>query len=378
MIRTVLKYLMPLLLGITVLLAALYLDATPRIYVEDAPSAQTRQEETLSQTQPATEQAQPSTEPAQPEQTQPQEERFTLTFLGDCTLGCHTAHTHAGYGFLMTVEQDYAYPFRNVAEYLKEDDFTLANLEGTLCDTGSPVGMRYSFRGPVDYVNILTENSIEAVSLANNHANDYGPSGYAQTKEVLEGASVPYVERDGSALISLENGLTIGLYAAVYYAFDEADMVSEIAALRQAGADLVIFVPHWGDEGCYDAKPEQIDLAHKAIDAGADIVCGSHPHVLQPIEEYHDGIIYYSLGNFCFGGNIYPDDYDTAVLQQEVIRAADGTVSLGELTIIPCSISSMENRNNYQPTPYAEDSEAYARVLRKLDGTFEGSNLRVS
>ena len=369
MIRTILKYLAPMLLGIAVFLAALYLDSTPRIYVEDAwPTEAWQSPDDAAETEP--------TKTAPPE-TEPQEERFTLTFLGDCTLGCHTAHTHAGYGFLLTVGQDYAYPFRNVAEYLKNDDFTLANLEGTLCDTGSPVGMRYSFRGPVDYVNMLTENSIEAVSLANNHANDYGPSGYAQTKEVLEDAEVSYVERDSSTLIPLENGLTIGLYAAVYHGFDEADMVSEIAALREAGADLVIFVPHWGDEGSYDQKQEQIDLGHKAIDAGADIVCGSHPHVLQPIEEYNGGLIYYSLGNFSFGGNGYPKDYDSALLRQEIIRDQDG-VRLGRLQIVPVNVSSVADRNNFQPTPYEEGTQEYHRVMSKLDGSFSGPNLKIN
>ena len=114
-----------------------------------------------------------------------------------------------------------------------------------------------------------------------------------------------------------------------------------------------------------------------AIDAGADIVFGTHPHVLQPIEYYADGVIYYSLGNFSFGGNGAPDDYDTALLQQEVIRQPDGTVELGELTRIPACISSIPERNNFQPTPMEPGSEAYDRVLSKLDGSFAGPNLKI-
>ena len=112
-----------------------------------------------------------------------------------------------------------------------------------------------------------------------------------------------------------------------------------------------------------------------AIDAGANIVWGHHPHVLQPIEEYNGGIIYYSLGNFAFGGNSVPKDHDTAVLQQEIIREPDGSIHLGKLTIIPCSVSSIKERNNFQPTPYEEGSEEYKRVLSKLDGTYGGPNL---
>ena len=86
--------------------------------------------------------------------------------------------------------------------------------------------------------------------------------------------------------------------------------------------------PHWGVEGSYRPTQEQMDLAHAAIDAGADIVWGSHPHVLQPIEEYKDGLILYSMGNFCFGGNGAPEDLDTVLIQQEVVKTPDGRVSL--------------------------------------------------
>ena len=102
---------------------------------------------------------------------------------------------------------------------------------------------------------------------------------------------------------------------------------------------------------------------------------GNHPHVLQPVEEYNGGLIYYSLGNFSFGGNDHPKDYDSAVLQQQVLRDPDGTIRLGELTVIPISISSVSDRNNYQPIPYEEGSEEYQRVMDKLNGTYSGANV---
>ena len=128
----------------------------------------------------------------------------------------------------------------------------------------------------------------------------------------------------------------------------------------------MIFAPHWGVEKTYTPTKEQPDAGYAAIDAGADIVWGSHPHALQPIEHYRDGVIFYSLGNFSFGGFTVPADFDTALLQQEVIRDADGTVSLGALTVVPCCISSIADRNNYQPTPYTAREEGYDRVLEKL------------
>ncbi len=298
--------------------------------------------------------------------TEPEPERFLLTFAGDCTLGSNPHNYYAGYGFIKTAGENWDYPFANVISWFENDDVTLVNLEGTFCDSGSPVPKAHNFRGPTNYVNFLTENSVEAVTLANNHTRDYGLKGYASTITTLETAGIPYVEEQNTLILTTDSGLTIGIYGMVYTNLDVEHMVSQITALKEQGAELLIVAPHWGAEGYYKPNNVQVDAGHAAIDAGAHIVYGSHPHVLQPIEEYNGGIIYYSLGNFSFGGNIYPDDYDTALLQQEVIREPDGTVRLGELTVIPACISSVGDHNNFQPTPYPENSEGYARVLKKL------------
>ena len=305
---------------------------------------------------------------------EPQEERFLLTFAGDCTFGSSPSNYYAGYGFIKTVGEDYGYPFRNVLHYLQEDELTLINLEGPLTDGGNPMQKKHTFRGPTDYSNILTQNSIEAVTIANNHTLDYGQTGYDATLQTLNAAGIPYVERDASLILITRSGLKVGLYGAVYYLLDVDTITAGIRGLKEAGCELIIFAPHWGTEGTYHPTAQQTEVGHAAIDAGAHIVWGSHPHVLQPIESYNGGIIYYSLGNFSFGGNIYPRDYDTALLQQEVIRDESG-VRLGQLSIIPANVSSVSDRNNFQPTPYAPDSEAYSRVLSKLDGSFSGPNL---
>lgn len=323
------------------------------------------------QTQP------PETEPPETEPpettagTQPRTERFLLTFAGDCTLGCTPSNYYAGCGFIKTVGEDPDYPFRNVHDYFENDDFTMVNLEGALCDEGNPMQKKYVFRGPTDYVSILTRGSVEAVTVANNHSMDYGQRGYDSTLATLEQAGIPYVERDSSRVITLDSGLTIGLYGAVYYCLDVADMESEIRAMKEQGVDLIIFAPHWGVEGTYCPTEEQVRVGHAAIDAGADIVFGTHPHVLQSIETYNGGVIFYSLGNFSFGGNSAPKDFDTALIQQEILRDADGTVRLGERTVVPACVSSVPGVNNYQPTPYEPGSEGYERVLAKLDGTWK-------
>ena len=312
----------------------------------------------------------------EPQQTQPTEQRFILTFAGDCTLGSTAAKAGASSSFIQVVGEDYDYPFANVAEYFKNDDFTIVNLEGPLTETGTAAQKTFAFKGPTAYTQILTGSSVEAVTLANNHAEDYGTEGYKNTAKALTDAGVYYVEKNNTTLLTTESGLKIGLYAASFD-FSKSDITSDIAQLRKDGAEIVICAFHWGTEGSYRPTGTQESFGKAAIDAGADIVYGSHPHVLQKVEQYKDGIIYYSLGNFSFGGSTFPQDYDSAVLQQEVIRDADGKISLGELKMIPVSISSINAYNNYQPTPYEEGSDEYNRVISKLDGSFKGADLVV-
>ena len=310
------------------------------------------------------------------EATEPEPEYFTLTFVGDCTLGCPWDHISYGVAFVQTIGEDYGYPFRNVIDYFENDDFTMLNLEGPLCDSGTPANKKHAFRGPTVFTNILTQNSVQAVTLANNHAYDFGEAGYESTRNALTEAEVPFVEQDGTLIVTTESGLTIGMYAVMYDHLDKEEIVAAISALAaDETVDLVVFVPHWGVENTYRPTDTQKELGYAAIDAGADIVYGSHTHVLQPIEEYNGGIIFYSLGNFSFGGNAYPKDYDTVLVQQQVIRDPDGTVRLGETTIVPCSISSESYHNNFQPTPYEEGTEEYDRALSKALGTFTGADL---
>ena len=322
---------------------------------------ETRPAETAPVMAPEVTETQAATIPAAP-----QPESFLLTFAGDCTLGSNPHNYYAGYGFPKTVGEDWRYPFANVISWFEQDDLTLVNLEGPLCDDGSPVIKRHTFRGPRAYVNVLTENSVEAVSLANNHTQDYGRRGYEATLTTLEEAGVAYVEQNSSRILTTGSGLTVGLYGATYDTMTLDNVVSGITNLKEQGVDLIIFAPHWGVEMTYTPTQAQQQIGRAAIDAGAQIVWGSHPHVLQPIEEYNGGVIFYSMSNFSFGGNIYPGDYDTALLQQEVLRAPDGSITLGKLTVIPACISSVADRNNFQPTPYAEGTEEYTRVLKKL------------
>lgn len=308
-----------------------------------------------------------------------EEDTFLLTFVGDCTFGCDQKNIGGANTFQSVVKDDYAYPFQNVLKYFANDDFTMANLEGALKNDGFSSKIGFCFRGPTDYVNILTRNSVEAVTIANNHTKDYGVEGYESTKKALADAGETFVDFDDCAMFTTERGLKVGMYAAnltmgmnnIADALTMDKLTRDIASMRSQGAEVIIIALHWGNEMTYNPIPQQTELAHQLIDMGVDIVYGSHPHVLQKVEEYGNGIIYYSLGNFSFGGHPWPDDSDTAVIQQQVIRDGSGRVRLGETTLIPCSVTSTgTGANNYQPTPYAEGTAEYNRVLSKLNGTF--------
>ena len=324
--------------------------------------------ETIAPTEP------PVTEPPV---TEPKEKHYTLSFAGDCTLGSTKSNWNNPNHFIQTIGEDYDYPFANVREYFENDDFTIINLEGPLTDESSGAqSKQFAFRGPTAYSAIMTGSSVEAVTLANNHAEDYGKAGYTSTKQVLDDAGITYVEKDKTALHTTESGLKIGLYASSFSNITTKGIQNGIAQLKKDGAEIIICAFHWGEEGVYRPDGTQQKMAKVAIDAGAHVVYGHHPHVLQPIEQYGSGYIFYSMGNFSFGGAALPQDYDTVLLQLDVIRDENGRIRLGELTTIPCSYKSDAGQNSFQPTP-VEEGATYDRILKKLGGEFTGGNLNV-
>ena len=142
-------------------------------------------------------------------------------------------------------------------------------------------------------------------------------------------------------------------------------MTNALEALR-AGADIVIISFHWGIEGRYQQTGDQRSLAHYAIDNGADMVIGHHPHTLQPIEVYKGRTIAYSLGNFCFGGNRNPKDKDSVILRQSFEFHGESLelLDIPEPVVIPVSVSSVKDRNDYRPT-VVEGANA-ERVIKKV------------
>lgn len=291
---------------------------------------------------------------------------LTISSVGDCTLGTDESFNQATSLNAFYNAHGHEYFFQNVRPIFEQDDLTIANMEGTLTDETMREAKTYAFKGPAEYSSILTSGSVEVANLANNHSSDYGKQSYADTIDALNASSIPSCGFDRALLLDIK-GVKVGV-TGIYELADHLDRKEQvkknISALKKAGAQLIIINFHWGFEREYTPNDVQKTLAHLAIDQGADLVIGHHPHVLQGIEKYKEKYIAYSLGNFCFGGNSNPQDKDTIIFQQTF------TFNKGKLTkddntnIIPCSISSSSGLNDYCPTPL-EGSEK-ERVLEKI------------
>ena len=306
---------------------------------------------------------------------------LTLSVVGDCTLG-----TDETFDYDTSLNACYDnngkdYFFKNVKSIFEADDLTIANFEGTLTDSDAREDKTFAFKAPAEYAQILTSGSVESVNTANNHSHDYGEQSYTDTLTALDNAGITHFGYDDTAVMDIK-GIKVGL-VGIYELKDhlgrEQQLKDNIAKVKADGAELIVVIFHWGNETETVPDTNQMTLGRLAIDEGADLVCGHHPHVLQGIETYKGKNIVYSLGNFCFGGNSSPSDMDTMIYQQTFTIDADGVKKDNVTNIIPCSISSAayDGYNNYQPTP-AEGDEA-TRILGKINersswiSTAEGS-----
>ncbi|MCL2811616.1 MAG: CapA family protein [Clostridia bacterium] len=296
---------------------------------------------------------------------------ITLSFVGDCTLGGDESWMNMRHTFMHTVaEHGMAYPFAKVRHLLEADDVTVANLEGVLQDTatGRQRALKYNFRGPTAYTQILTLGSVEAVSLGNNHSGDYGEQGLASTKTALTAAGIGFFI-DEEVFIFEKDGVRIalmGFHGRRYTALQDT-IPGTIARLRSEGCQAVIVSLHFGKQYVARHNSQQTELAHHAIDSGADLVVGHHPHVVQGIEIYKQRLILYSLGNFAYGGNRQPRTIEFPSVVAQVAMAFDerGFVSQ-TLTLHPVHISGTRPRNNYQPYPvFGADAQA---VINQIQG----------
>lgn len=303
-----------------------------------------------------------------PVSDEPEEVSITISAAGDVTLGNYLNQEYSwSFDEMYAKQQNPAYFFESVYDIFAEDDMTIVNLEGPLTTGEEYNEKRYTIKGAPEYVHILTAGSVEAVSMANNHRLDYKEQGTKDTVAALESVGIAYAY-DENVDIFETKGIRIGMISVNEVgdgAAVERYIQDGIAKLREQEADLILLSCHWGIEKDNYPESYQQELGRKAIDWGVDLVIGHHPHVLQGIEEYQGKYIIYSLANFCFGANRNPSDKDTMIFRQTFHFVDGERTEETSINVIPCSVSSVTHRNDYQPTP-ATGEEAN-RIIGRIN-----------
>lgn len=295
--------------------------------------------------------------------------RVVLSFTGDMLLASLHGQRAAGNFLDYAAKQDPTYFLQNVRPIFEADDFTVVNLENVLTDqnlsprekTTTPA---YWFRSPTASTSILTSSSVEAVSLSNNHINDYGPKGRQDTVRAVAAAGLEYGS-DGRTFYLEKNGYRIAVICHGLWSEGQAGTILRRIQDAEADSDFQIVFYHGGAEGVHTPEPWRIRASRRLIDGGADLVLGNHPHVLQPRELYKDKEILYSLGNFCFGGNRKPEN--RTIIYQLILSIQDGVLAGTASEIIPCYVHTGGTVNNYCPAPITDEAQRQ-RVLDFMDG----------
>ena len=266
----------------------------------------------------------------QPEIEEKKQEPFTMLFTGDIQMGSNITAAYDGAGLSGILSDE-------LQQQMKNADITMVNEEFPFGTGGTKApDKQFTFKTDPSYVKMFQETGVDIVSLANNHVLDFGQDVLSQTFETLDQAGIPYVGagetlKRASACETIEvNGTKVGFLCAsrvipvvdwdvrnsqpgVFTTYDPQLLVEQIRKAEKEN-DLVVVYVHWGIEKAEVPEEYQKVLAHAYIDAGADLVIGSHPHVLQGIEYYKEVPIVYSLGNFMFN----PTIERTAVLKVAV------------------------------------------------------------
>jgi poly-gamma-glutamate capsule biosynthesis protein CapA/YwtB (metallophosphatase superfamily) len=254
-------------------------------------------------------------------------EELVVSAVGDIML--------AGRWAPLLKKKGYDHPFGGVVAALAGSDVNLANLESPIANGGSEyTSKRFRFRAEPEVAKAIRKAGFNLVTLANNHSMDFGGKALAETMANLEAAGIAWIGAGEDLAAARRMALfTVKGKKIAFLGYSLTQPVEFFAARQRPGtapgyeylfapdiararqvADYVIVSFHWGKEGQSTPLPVQRSIAHKAIDAGADVIIGHHPHVLQGIERYGKGIIFYSLGNFTFASR------GTASGQSAIIR----------------------------------------------------------
>lgn len=330
-------------------------------------------------TQPTAATTPPETMPATPDEPSeptapPEPETFdvTISFTGDNMLASYKNQTTAGSFNEYAEKKEPTYFLEKVRPIFEADDFTIVNLENVFTDRQLKAIAKnhdpaYWYCSKTSNVKILTSSSVEGVSIANNHTFDYGQQGYNDTVKTLNDANLPYGFNE-KIMYFEKNGFTIAVICHGLWGEWQADDIVKYINIAEEKSDYQIVFYHGGKEKVHQPDKWRVRASRKLVDAGADLVIGNHPHVLQPREFYNGAEILYSMGNFCYGGNRAPENR-TIIYQMTLTIDEDNQIVSAMSSIVPCYVYTAE-RNNYQPAPI-ENQEEIDKVLAFMYGEAE-------
>lgn len=281
-----------------------------------------------------------------------------LSFAGDTMLASYKDQTTPGSFNNYANKEDETYFLKKVKSIFKDDDFTILNLENVLTDQELPeinknTEPAYWYKSKTSNINILSSSSVEGVSISNNHAGDYGPIGKQDTINAIVNANMQYGDYN-HIMYFKKNNYTIAIICKGLWIESQANEIIKLIKEAEKKSDYQIIFFHGGKERIHYPEEWKIRATRKLIDNGADLIVGSHPHVIQPIEIYKEKEIVYSLGNFCYGGNKSPENRTIIYQINLTIDSETNTLLKEESNIIPCYVYTGQT-NNYQPAPIEEE-----------------------
>ena len=289
-------------------------------------------------------------------------EDLEIILVGDIMLSRHV-------GTQMAKANDWTLPFKKTRDYLLSADITFGNLESPFLDSGPQVTEGLSFKAEPEAVAGLTQAGFDIVSLANNHAFDRGREGITFTREHLLknnilsiGAGTNEEETFEPQIIEV-NGQKIGFLAFTYFKkppfiadLDLENLKSRLANLKPQ-ADFIIVSLHAGEEYTHEPTEQQKTFARAAIDAGADIVAGHHPHWVQPVEIYKSKPIFYSLGNF-----VFDQEWSQETKEGLIAKIQISNSKIRKIELVPIIIE------NFCCPRFANEQESI-QILRSINAT---------
>lgn len=295
--------------------------------------------------------------------------RVIVSFTGDMLLASLYGKQAPGNFLDVAAKNGPEYFLQHVRPIFEADDFTVVNLENVLTDRElapkeKSTDPAYWFRAPAANTDILTSSGVEAVSLANNHAGDYGAAGYQDTVKAVCAAGLEYGDNNRTFYLE-KNGYRIAVICHGLWNEAQAGTIVRRLKAAEQDSDFQVVFYHGGTEGVHAPEAWRVRASRRLIDNGADLVLGNHPHVLQPRETYKGKEIVYSLGNFCFGGSRGPRN--RTLVYQLILQVENGELAAASSELIPCYVHTGGKVNNYCPAPI-EDREEARRVLDFMDG----------